>query len=29
MRIAVGSWVFHANLKEELKSFAASAYEPS
>ena len=27
LRITIGPWVFHANLQEELKSFAASADE--
>ena len=28
LRVTIGPWVFHANLQEELKSFAASAHEP-
>jgi len=27
--ITLGPWVFHANLQEELKSFAAAAHEPN
>jgi F-type H+-transporting ATPase subunit b len=27
--ITLGPWVFHANLQEELKSFASSAHEPN
>ena len=29
LRITLGPWVFHANLLEELKSFASSAHEPN
>jgi F-type H+-transporting ATPase subunit b len=29
LRITLGPWVFHANLQEELKSFASSAHEPN
>ena len=28
LRISIGPWILHANLQDELKSFAESAYEP-
>lgn len=29
LRVTLGPWVFHANLQDELKSFTASAHEPT